>query len=77
MDYSNGELLVTGENATAHIFATYPAKHLSALNGFFDQVRRKTSFDFNFLKGFFSAKEHGELLLRMYLSEVRVRVMHV
>ncbi|KAF4091086.1 hypothetical protein AMELA_G00033070 [Ameiurus melas] len=38
MDYSNGELLVTGENSTATIFATYPAKHLSALNGFFDQV---------------------------------------
>lgn len=39
MDYSNGELLVTGENATANIFASYPAKHLSVLNGFFDQVR--------------------------------------
>lgn len=39
MNYSNGELLVTGENSTANIFATYPAKHLSALNGFFDQVR--------------------------------------
>ncbi|KAK2819733.1 hypothetical protein Q7C36_021379 [Tachysurus vachellii] len=38
MDYSNGELLVTGENATANIFASYPAKHLSVLNGFFDQV---------------------------------------
>lgn len=39
MDYASGELLVTGENATANIFATYPAKHLSRLNGFFDQVR--------------------------------------
>lgn len=39
MDYSNGELLVTGKNATANIFATYPAKHLSRFNGFFDQVR--------------------------------------
>ncbi|KAM9493915.1 aquaporin-9b [Clarias gariepinus] len=38
MDYSNGDLLVTGENATANIFATYPAKHLSRFNGFFDQV---------------------------------------
>ncbi|KAL6461436.1 hypothetical protein MHYP_G00295800 [Metynnis hypsauchen] len=38
MDYTNGALLVTGENATAHIFASYPAKHLSVLNGFIDQV---------------------------------------
>ncbi|KAL7833457.1 hypothetical protein AOLI_G00284170 [Acnodon oligacanthus] len=38
MDYTNGALLVTGENATANIFASYPAKHLSVLNGFIDQV---------------------------------------
>ncbi|XP_026863192.2 aquaporin-9b [Electrophorus electricus] len=38
MDYSNGVLMVTGENATANIFASYPAKHLSVLNGFADQV---------------------------------------
>ncbi|XP_046696497.1 aquaporin-9b [Silurus meridionalis] len=38
MDYSNGELLVKGENATANIFASYPGKHLSGFNGFFDQV---------------------------------------
>ncbi|XP_060767684.1 aquaporin-9b [Neoarius graeffei] len=38
MAYSNGQLLVTGENATAGIFASYPAKHLSNVNGFFDQV---------------------------------------
>ncbi|XP_017567137.1 aquaporin-9b [Pygocentrus nattereri] len=38
MDYTNGALLVTGENATASIFASYPAKHLSVLNGFIDQV---------------------------------------
>ncbi|KAI4900197.1 hypothetical protein NFI96_017681 [Prochilodus magdalenae] len=38
MDYTNGVLLVTGENATANIFASYPAKHLSVLNGFIDQV---------------------------------------
>ncbi|MEQ2233473.1 Aquaporin-3 [Ilyodon furcidens] len=29
---------VTGESATAGIFATYPAKHLTVLNGLFDQV---------------------------------------
>ncbi|XP_061883681.1 aquaporin-9b isoform X1 [Entelurus aequoreus] len=38
MDYSKGEFLVTGDNATAGIFASYPAKHLSILNGFMDQV---------------------------------------
>lgn len=38
MDYTNGELIVVGENATANIFASYPAKHLSILNGFVDQV---------------------------------------
>ncbi|XP_049327113.1 aquaporin-9b isoform X2 [Astyanax mexicanus] len=38
MDHTNGVLLVTGENATANIFASYPAKHLSVLNGFIDQV---------------------------------------
>ena len=30
---------VTGPKATAGIFATYPGKHLSIVNGFFDQVR--------------------------------------
>lgn len=39
MEYTNGEFIVTGENATANIFASYPAKHLSLLNGFVDQVR--------------------------------------
>ncbi|XP_062846009.1 aquaporin-9b [Trichomycterus rosablanca] len=38
MDYSNGVLLVSGENATANIFASYPAKHLSTVNAFIDQV---------------------------------------
>ncbi|XP_054626196.1 aquaporin-9b isoform X2 [Dunckerocampus dactyliophorus] len=38
MDYSKGEFIVTGDNATAGIFASYPAKHLSILNGFLDQV---------------------------------------
>uniref|UniRef100_A0A8C7WCW5 Aquaporin 3b n=1 Tax=Oncorhynchus mykiss TaxID=8022 RepID=A0A8C7WCW5_ONCMY len=28
----------TGENATAGIFATYPSKHLTLVNGFFDQM---------------------------------------
>uniref|UniRef100_A0A8C3S635 Aquaporin 9 n=1 Tax=Chelydra serpentina TaxID=8475 RepID=A0A8C3S635_CHESE len=37
MNYSGGELIVTGSNATAHIFATYPAPHLSLISGFADQ----------------------------------------
>ncbi len=40
-DYGNGSLVVVGENATAGIFATYPSKHLTLLNGFFDQVRQQ------------------------------------
>ncbi|CAL8364706.1 unnamed protein product [Gadus morhua 'NCC'] len=38
MAFTNGDLMVTGDNATANIFASYPAKHLSTLNGFVDQV---------------------------------------
>uniref|UniRef100_A0A8C6LY50 Aquaporin 9 n=2 Tax=Nothobranchius TaxID=28779 RepID=A0A8C6LY50_NOTFU len=38
MDHTNGQFEVTGANATANIFASYPAKHLSVLNGFVDQV---------------------------------------
>lgn len=38
-DFGQGELVVVGENATAGIFATYPSKHLTLVNGFFDQVR--------------------------------------
>ncbi|KPP78447.1 aquaglyceroporin-like [Scleropages formosus] len=38
MDFTSGILSVTGINATAHIFASYPARHLSVLNGFIDQV---------------------------------------
>ncbi|XP_048040272.1 aquaporin-9b [Megalobrama amblycephala] len=37
-NFDNGQLLVTGENATAKIFASYPGEHLSLLNGFIDQV---------------------------------------
>ncbi|KAM6965739.1 aquaporin-3a [Aplochiton taeniatus] len=40
-DYSGDEtvtLIVYGENATAGIFATYPGKHLTIVNGFFDQL---------------------------------------
>ncbi|XP_058270870.1 aquaporin-3b [Hemibagrus wyckioides] len=37
-EYRKGSLIVLGENATAGIFATFPSKHLSLVNGFFDQV---------------------------------------
>ncbi|KAM9451068.1 aquaporin-3b isoform 1-T4 [Clarias gariepinus] len=37
-EYKKGSLIVTGENGTAGIFATYPSNHLSLINGFFDQV---------------------------------------
>lgn len=43
MEYTNGEFAVTGVNATANIFASYPAKHLSVVNGFVDQVGLKTT----------------------------------
>ncbi|KAG9354324.1 hypothetical protein JZ751_001029 [Albula glossodonta] len=32
------DLIVIGPNATAGIFATYPSKHLTIVNGFFDQL---------------------------------------
>lgn len=38
MDFTSGILSVTGINATGHIFASYPARHLSVLGGFVDQV---------------------------------------
>ncbi|KAM6960997.1 aquaporin-9a [Aplochiton taeniatus] len=38
MDFTNGILSVTGINATAHIFASYPGRHLSVINGLIDQV---------------------------------------
>ncbi|XP_070706203.1 aquaporin-3-like [Pempheris klunzingeri] len=37
-DFSQGELIVVGKNATAGIFATYPSKHLTPVNGLFDQI---------------------------------------
>ncbi|NP_001159593.1 aquaporin-3b [Danio rerio] len=36
--FGQGSLDVDGVNATAGIFATYPSKHLTLLNGFFDQM---------------------------------------
>lgn len=36
--YDGGIRSVTGENATAHIFASYPRQGLSHINGYFDVV---------------------------------------
>uniref|UniRef100_G1NUU1 Aquaporin-3 n=1 Tax=Myotis lucifugus TaxID=59463 RepID=G1NUU1_MYOLU len=38
MSFADGKLLIVGENATAIIFATYPAPYLSLTNAFADQV---------------------------------------
>ncbi|XP_051012720.1 aquaporin-9 [Acomys russatus] len=38
MAFADGQLLTVGENATAFIFATYPAPFVSLLNAFMDQV---------------------------------------
>ncbi|XP_057575774.1 aquaporin-9 isoform X2 [Hippopotamus amphibius kiboko] len=38
MSFAGGKLLIVGENATAHIFATYPAPYLSLVNALADEV---------------------------------------
>ncbi|XP_030629881.1 aquaporin-9a [Chanos chanos] len=38
MEFTSGILSVTGINATGHIFASYPGRHLTVLGGFIDQV---------------------------------------
>ncbi|MEJ1285518.1 aquaporin 9 [Cricetulus griseus] len=38
MAFADGKLLIVGENATAFIFATYPAPFISLTNAFVDQV---------------------------------------
>ncbi|XP_055986789.1 aquaporin-9 [Sorex fumeus] len=38
MSFAGGKLLIEGENATAHIFATYPSPYLSLTNALADQV---------------------------------------
>ncbi|XP_036158743.1 aquaporin-9 isoform X1 [Myotis myotis] len=38
MSFADGKLLIVGENATAIIFATYPAPYLSLASAFADQV---------------------------------------
>ncbi|XP_045073728.1 aquaporin-9 [Coregonus clupeaformis] len=38
MEHTGGVMQVTGVNATANIWASYPAKHISVIGGFVDQV---------------------------------------
>lgn len=38
MAFAGGKLIIVGENATAFIFATYPAPYISLVNAFADQV---------------------------------------
>ncbi|XP_072889020.1 aquaporin-9b isoform X2 [Hemitrygon akajei] len=38
MTFNGGNLTITGQNATAQIFSSYPAPHLSFANGFADQL---------------------------------------
>ncbi|XP_067827608.1 aquaporin-9-like isoform X2 [Heptranchias perlo] len=38
MAFDGGNLSITGQNATAQIFSSYPAPHLSFANGFADQI---------------------------------------
>lgn len=68
MEYTNGEFVVTGANATANIFASYPAKHLSVLNGFVDQVGLKTNFFLNCL----SVISFGECLALFFYMELLI-----
>lgn len=42
MEFTSGILSVTGINATGHIFASYPGRHLTILGGFVDQVNIHT-----------------------------------
>ncbi|GCC32045.1 aquaporin-9b [Chiloscyllium punctatum] len=38
MAFDDGNFAITGQNATAQIFSSYPASHLSFANGFADQM---------------------------------------
>ncbi|XP_069766930.1 aquaporin-9b isoform X2 [Narcine bancroftii] len=38
MSFDGGNLAIYGQNATAQIFSSYPAPHLSLVNGFVDQI---------------------------------------
>lgn len=43
MAFADGQLLIYGENATAIIFATYPAPFVSLPNAFVDQVSEESA----------------------------------
>lgn len=44
MAFADGKLVITGENATAFIFATYPAPFVSMPCAFVDQVSEGPGF---------------------------------
>lgn len=44
MAFADGKLLISGENATAFIFATYPAPFVSVPGAFADQVSEGPGF---------------------------------
>lgn len=44
MAFADGKLLITGENATALIFATYPNPFVSVPGAFVDQVSEGPDF---------------------------------
>ncbi|KAM5242212.1 aquaporin-9 isoform 2-T2 [Hipposideros larvatus] len=58
MSFAGGKLLTVGENATAHIFATYPAPYLSLENAFADQVVA-TMFLLMFVFAIFDSRNLG------------------
>lgn len=70
MEYTNGEFTVTGANATANIFASYPSKHLSILNGFVDQVGVQTNLQ---LIKMWIWKEKKKVLL-LFCSELMLSI---
>ncbi|XP_070260502.1 aquaporin-9 isoform X2 [Myotis yumanensis] len=58
MSFADGKLLIVGENATAIIFATYPAPYLSLANAFADQVV-STMFLLLVVFGIFDSRNWG------------------
>ncbi|XP_062998571.1 aquaporin-9 [Elgaria multicarinata webbii] len=73
MEYNGGELTVTGPNATAHIFATYPEGYLSLTNGLLDQVM-STAF---LLLGIFAIFDADNLRVPKGLEPIAVGLLIV
>ncbi|KAF7241568.1 Aquaporin-9 [Varanus komodoensis] len=71
MAFTGGEFQVTGPNATAHIFATYPEEYLSLMNGFADQVM-STAF---LLLGVFAIFDEGNLRVQKGLEPIAIGLL--